>query len=146
MSKEGISSKAPVIRTEFWIEGDELDPDEFTRLIGVQPSRIGRKGALSANPMAAKRGVRIPQTFWFIEVEHNSYSMNDGIQALLTQIWPHREKLLEYLKTRPTVTVGINTTIHMDEDRPVYEITLDSIRKMAALECGFAINDIYPLQ
>lgn len=70
--------------------------------------------------------------------------MDEGIQILLAQIWPHREKVLEYLKTRPTITVGMNTTIHMDEDRPVYEISLDSIRKMAELGCGFAIDDIYP--
>lgn len=139
-------SRAPVTWTKFCIEGDELDPDAFTRLVGVQPSRIGRKGELSANPMAAKRGVKIPQTFWCIEVEHRSYSMDEGIQMLLAQIWPHREKVREYLQTRPTVTAGMNTTIHIDEDRPVYEISLDSIKKLAELDCPFMLNDIYPLE
>jgi hypothetical protein len=141
-----MSSKAPCIRTEFWIEGDELDPDVFTHLVGVQPSKIGRKGELSANPMAAERGVRIPQTFWCIEVEHTSYSMDEGIQVLLAQIWPSREKVLDYIKTRPSVTVGMNSTIHIDEDRPVYEISLNSIKKLAELECRFMLNDIYPLE
>ena len=141
-----MPSKAPCIRTEFWVEGDELDPDVFTHLVGVQPSKIGRKGELSANPMAAKRGVRIPQTFWCIEVEHPSYSMDEGIQVLLAQIWPHREKVLQYLKTRPTVAVGMNSTIHVHEDRPVYEVSLDSIKKLAALECRFMLNDIYPIE
>lgn len=141
-----MSSKAPVIRTEFFIEGDELDPDAFTRLVRVNPYRTGRKGELSANPMAAKRGVRIPQAFWCIEVEHNSYSMDEGIQALLNQIWPHREKVLEYVKTRPTLKMGMNSTIHIDEDRPVYEISLDSIKKLAELGCRFMLNDIYPLE
>lgn len=72
--------------------------------------------------------------------------MNESLQVLLAQIWPHREKLLEYLKTRPTVTVGMNSTIHIDEDRPVYEISLDSIKKLAELECPFMLNDIYPLE
>lgn len=146
MMKNDVSTKAPVIETKFCIVGDELDPDAFTRLVGVQPHRTGKKGELSANPMAAKRGVRIPQTFWCIEVEHRSYSMDEGIQALLAQIWPHREKVLEYLQARPTVTSGMNSTIHMGEDRPVYEISLDSIKKLAELECPFMLNDIYPLE
>lgn len=141
-----MTSRSPVIWTKLCIEGDELDPDEFTRLVGVQPNRTGRKGQLSANPMAAKLGVRIPQTFWCIEVEHNSYSMDEGIQVLLARIWPHRDKILEYVKHRPTVEMGINSTIHIDEDRPVYEISLDSIKKLAELGCRFMLNDIYPMQ
>ncbi len=140
-----MSSKPPVIWTEFFLEGDELDPDTFTQLVGVQPHRTGKKGDPSANPMAAKRGVRIPQTFWCIEVEHTSYSLDEGIQVLLAQIWPSREKVLNYIKARPSITVGMNSTIHIDEDRPVYEISLDSIKKLAELECRFMLNDIYPL-
>jgi hypothetical protein len=141
-----MSSKAPSIRTEFWIEGDELDPDAFTRLIGISPYSTGKKDELSSHPAAARQGVKNRSTFWFIEVEHSSYSMDEGIQALLAQIWPHREKVLQYLKTHPTVAVGMNSTIHVHEDRPVYEVSLDSIKKLAALECRFMLNDIYPLE
>ncbi len=140
-----MSSRAPVIRTEFFIEGDELDPDEFTRLLEIRPYRTGKKGELSSHPAAARQGVKNPSTFWFIEVEQNSYDMDEGVQTLLAQVWPHRDKIKEYLKTRPTVTVGMNTTIHIDKDRPVYEISLDSIKKLAELECRFMLNDIYPL-
>lgn len=138
-------SKAPVIETKFCITGDELDPDEFTCLVGIQPYRTGKKGELSSHPAAAKQGVKDRETFWCIEVEHQSYSMDESIQVLLAQVWPHRDKIKEYIKTRPTVAVGMNTTIHMDEDRPVYEISLDSIKKLAELECRFMLNDIYPL-
>lgn len=117
MTKD-MSSKPPIIWTEFFLEGDELDPDIFTQQVGVQPHRTGEKGDPSANPMAAKRGVRIPQTFWCLEVEHNSYSMDEGIQVLLGQIWPSREKVLDYIKTRPSVTVGINATIHSWRNTP----------------------------
>ncbi|TKB63407.1 MAG: DUF4279 domain-containing protein [Nitrospira sp.] len=145
MIGEDMSSRAPVIRTEFFIEGDELDPDEFTRLLEIRPYRTGKKGELSSHPAAARQGVKNPSTFWFIEVEQNSYDMDEGVQTLLAQVWPHRDKIKEYLKTRPTVTVGMNTTIHIDKDRPVYEISLDSIKKLAELECRFMLNDIYPL-
>lgn len=146
MIKDDMSPRAPVIRTEFWIEGNELDHEEFSRLVGFQPVRSGTKGDLSSNPMAATRGVRVPETYWLIEVERNSYSMDEGIQEMLTQIWPHREKVLEYLKIRPRVEMGITVVIHIDEDRPVYEISPDSIRKMADLGCSFMIDDIYPME
>ena len=101
---------------------------------------------MSDHPAAARQGVRNRATFWFIEVERNSYSMDEGIQAVLAQIWPHREKVLEYVKSRPALEMGVNTTIHMHEDRPVYEISLDSIKKLAELGCPFMLNDIYPMQ
>lgn len=145
MTKIDTSSRAPVIRTEFRIEGDGLDPDEFTQLVGLQAARSGRKGDLSTNLMAAQRGVRIPQTFWLIVNEDVSYSMDEGVQKVLTQIWPHRKNILHYVTARPRVEMEIYVVIHIGQDRPVYEISRDSIRKMAELDCSFAMGDIYPL-
>ena len=138
--------KAPVIETGFWIEGNELDPDEFTRLVGIQPYRTGKKDEISSHPAAAKLGVINSATFWFIEVERNTYSMDEGIQEVLGSIWLHRERILEYVHTRPSVKMGVTSTIHMYQDRPVYDISPDSIKKLADLGCGFMINDIYPLE
>lgn len=45
-----MSSKPPVIWTEFFLEGDELDPNAFTQLVRVQPHRTGKKGDPSVNP------------------------------------------------------------------------------------------------
>jgi hypothetical protein len=146
MMKGDMSPKAPVIGTEFWIEGNELDPDEFTRLVGIQPYRTGKKDDISSHPAAAKQGVKNRTTFWFIEVEHNTYSMDEGIQAVLRDIWSHRERILEYVHTRPSVKMGVKSVIHIYQDRPVYDISPDSIKKLADLGCGFMIGDIYPLE
>src|SRR5688572_5131238 len=135
--------KAPIIETKFWVEGDELDPDEFTHLTGLQPTRKGKKGELSLNPMAAKRGVRIPATFWVIEVERNTYSMDEGIQEVLGSIWPHRERILEYAHIRPSVKMGVTSVIHYSHDPPAYEVSRDSIEKLAYLGCEFGMGDIY---
>jgi hypothetical protein len=138
--------KAPVINTILWLGGEELDPDEFTLLVGLQPTWSGKKGELSSNPMAAKRGVRVSETFWRIEVEQETYSMDDGIQEVLIRMWPHREKVRTYLEARPSIRIGVIAAIHIYQNRPVYDFSPDSIKKLADLGCGFMIDDIYRLE
>jgi hypothetical protein len=138
--------KAPVINTILWLGGEEIDPDEFTLLVGLQPTWSGKKGELSSNPMAANQGVRVSETFWRIEIEQETYSMDEGIQEVLIRMWPHREKVRAYLVIHPSIRIGVTSVIHINQDRPVYDISLDSITKLAELGCGFMIDDIYRLE
>lgn len=140
------NSKAPVINTILWLGGEKLDPDEFTLLVELQPTWSGNKGELSSNPMAAKRGVRVQETFWRIEIEQETYSMDEGIQEVLNRMWPRREKVRAYRVIRPNIRMGVTSVIHINQDRPVYDISLDSITKLAELGCSFMIDDIYQLE
>ena len=88
----------PYIEACFQVAGAELDPDELTRLVGLQPTKSGRKGDPSANPKARKLGRTVPETFWAIEVERDSYNTDEGIQEIFGLIWPRREAIVEYLK------------------------------------------------
>lgn len=138
--------KAPVLGTSFWTRGEELDPDEFTCLVGIQPYSTGKKGEILSHPAAARQGFKSRETLWAIEVEHKTYSMDEGIQAVLRYIWPHREKVLDYTRARPSVEMGVTSAIHIYQDRPVYDISPDSIKKLADLGCSFMIDDIYRLE
>lgn len=140
-----MNSRAPRLRTIFWLAGDGLDPNEFSRLLTIQPTKSGRKGELVANPKVAKLGRTNPETHWEIDDERGSYSMDEGIQEVLGRIWPHREAIARYVRARPGVKMGFIVVIRMYEDRPVYEISMDSIRKLADLGCDFAIDDIYEI-
>ncbi|NOS82620.1 MAG: DUF4279 domain-containing protein [Nitrospira sp.] len=138
--------QAPIISTILWLGGEGLDPEEFTLLVGLQPTWSGKNGELSSNPMAAKRGVRVQETFWRIEIEQETYSMDEGIQDVLTRMWPYREKVRAYRVIRPNIRMGVTSVIHINQDRPVYDISLDSITKLAELGCSFMIDDIYQLE
>jgi len=138
-----MDSESPTILTRFWVVGDELDPDEFTRLVRLQPTASGRKGDPSANPNARKLGRTVPSTFWLIEVERTSYSTDEGIQEILSLIWSRRDDIVEYFKTRRSVKAGFTCVVRIYKDRPVYEVSRDSICKLAYLGCEFGMDDIY---
>ena len=138
-----MDSESPTILTRFWVVGDELNPDVFTRLVGLQPTGSGRKGDPSANPTARKLGRTVPKTFWEIEVERNSYNTDEGIQEVLGLIWPRRETIVEFLNARPSMKAGFLLVVHIHHDPPAYEVNRDSIQKLASLGCEFAMDDIY---
>ena len=138
-----MDSKRPYIRTKFWIAGEKLDPNDFSRLIGIQPTKSGKKGDLVDNPEARDRGRTLPETFWRIEVVRDSYDTDEGIQEILGLIWPQRDAIKEYLKARPSLQAGFTCVVRIHKDRPVYKVSPDSICKLAYLGCEFGMDDIY---
>ena len=139
-------STSPEIRWHFRVEGDELDPEEFTRLVGIQPIAYGKKGEPSPHPSLQKLGHTIPETFWEIKITRNSYSTDEGMQELWGLIWEKREAIVEYLQGRPEVHIGVLVGVTIYEDRPVYELSPDTIKKLAYLGAKFVMDDIYDLR
>ena len=136
----------PYIETRFQVAGAELDPDELTPLVRLQPTASGKKGDLSPKPAPGKQGQTVLEPFWRIEVARDSYSTDEGIQEILSLIWEWREALAGYLKARPSVTAGFTLMVKIIYYRPVYEISLDSLRKLAYLGCDFRIDEVCDLR
>lgn len=120
----------PYIETRFEVAGEELEPDELTNLVGIQ-----------ATASAAK-----PNRFWRMEVVRDSYSTDEGIQEILDLIWGRREALRDYIRARPSVKSHFILVVKIIYYRPVYELSVDTLRKLAYLECDFQIENVYDLR
>jgi len=138
-----MGCEKPHITTKFWVEGDELKPDELTRLIGIQPTRSGEKGELSPYPAARQRGKMNSTSFWGIEIERDSLTIEEGIQEILSLIWDRREVVVDYLENKPTVDASVLLVVHYSDNPPKYEVSRDSVQKLAALGISFGMDDIY---
>jgi hypothetical protein len=138
-----MDKESPEIRTYFWIGGDNLNPEEFTQVIGISPTDSGVKGTPSPHPTLREQGKTTPWTFWKINLNENSYNTDEVIQKLLSRVWHRRDAILEYVRSKPGVEVGVLIAISIYDDRPVYELSRDTIGKLAYLGCDFAIDDIY---
>ena len=133
----------PYIEACFQVAGAELDPDELTRLVGLQPTKSWKKDDPSAHLALRKQGQSVLEAFWRIEVARDSYDTDEGIQEILGLIWPQRDAIKEYLKARPSLQAGFTCVVRIHKDRPVYKVSPDSICKLAYLGCEFGMDDIY---
>ncbi len=149
MRKVGVpkmEDAKPTINTTFWLEGDRLDLDFFTTEIGIQPTYTMKKGWLSSNPTLRESGHKNPSTMWEINHKFQSYSMDEGVQKVLSIIWEKRDQILDYVRDSADVEVGIRSAIWIYEDRPVYDLSADTIQRLAYLECNFCIDDVYDMR
>ena len=131
--------------TTVWVEGDGLDPDEFTRMVDIQPTETTRKGELSPHPAARAKGWKSSGTSWKINFERPSDRMDEEVQKILDVIWGKRDRILNYVRNKPDVRVAVMSTPHIYEDgvEPVYELSIDTIHKLAYLRCEFGMDDVY---
>ncbi len=136
----------PTINTTFWVEGDGLDPDVFTMGIGIQPTYTMKKGRLSSNPTLRESGHKNPSTMWEINHKFQTYSMDEGVKEVLNVIWEKRDVILDYVRDHVDVEVGIRSAIWIHEDRPVYDLSANTICRLAYLECEFCIDDVYDMR
>lgn len=78
---------------DFAIRGEHLDPDEITRLMGVQPSRAFRAG----EEYASKNGSRLrrPWTVWHLRTPHvvDPELFGREIVALLERLEPQADAI-----------------------------------------------------
>ena len=81
---------------ELRIVGEALDPDEVTRVLGIVPPRVARKGA----PKVAGAASRWTANMWGHEVlpvgRDDWSSLEDGIALLIGTFSPVRDRLLTY--------------------------------------------------
>ncbi len=140
-----MEQEGPTFNTTFWVEGDGLNPDEFTGVIGIQPTETTRKGELSPHPAARAKGWKSPTTSWSMNFERPSDRMDEEVQKILDVIWEKRDHILDYVRDKSDVKVGVTSTPHIYEDgvEPVYDLSVDTIQKLAYIGCDLGMDDVY---
>lgn len=131
--------------TTIWVLGDGLNPDEFTRVVGIPPTEITRKGEISPHPAARAKGWKSPVTSWQVNINRPAYHMDEEVQNILEVIWAKRDQILVYMRKQPDVQIGVKSTPHIYEggEELVYELSLHTIRKLAYMGCNFGMDDVY---
>jgi len=127
-------SKEPQISACFVISGNGFNTDECTRAIGREPTEIG-------HPKEGERP-EINDTEWIIDTgKLKLYSVDEVVSSLMEDVWPHRERIETFLK-QTALKGSFCCFVTIFEERPLYELSEETMRKMAALGCDFSM-DIY---
>jgi hypothetical protein len=130
----------PLITSFFAIGDINLDPDECTRLVGLNPTTTSQaipKGFLPNGK------VRIKDATWSIRFDKEPvWGIDEGLHRILDILWPQRDRVVEFLGTTGfSALFGTNVTIHAS--RPLYSLSPKTIRRMSffGLEYLFDIFD-----
>lgn len=128
-------------RAYFGLAGYHFNPDDITKLLGIDPTSINAAGANSGldKPVISSWELSTETVTDDVDI----YKLTDD---LLKQLEPHKEKLLQVIKNHnlsPRLGVELVLSIDKDEDSPEVGFGGRTTRFMA--DIGAFINVDYKL-
>ena len=140
-----MQQERSTFNTTFWVRGDALDPGEFTRVIGIQPAQTRKKGELSSHPTLRAIGRKNLDTSWCINLRRQSDNMDAEVQQMLRLLWEKRDRIRDYVRDKSDVEVEVSSTPTIPEQcfAPVYDLSVQTVQKLAYLGCIFWMDDVY---
>lgn len=128
-------------RVHFTLAGYHFDPDDITRLLGIQPTSINAAGAASGldKPVISSWELSTDTVIGDVDVY-------DLTAKLIKQVEPAREKILQVIKSHnlsPRIEVVLVLSTDSDESVPEVGFGARTIRFLA--DIGAFINVDYRL-
>ena len=133
---------SPRITTTFVISGADLDPAGCTRRIGLEPTDVCAEAKVTGRLVpSGEPYVRKP--YWSIEFpKQKSYSTDEGLTRLLDLLWPKRVQIVEYLG-QTGYKAAFVSSVTIEEDRPLYELSAETLKRLAYFNVGWGLDVIY---
>lgn len=132
---DGVLSKTPELTTYFSISGWDLDPESCTSALGLKPSEVWRqkhKHLLDHKDL--------PSVSWSLgEKNQREFSVSKAVEAVLDLVWPARERVIRFVSGKNFI-VGVTCSVTIYEDRPIYDLSKETISRLAVLDCEFCLD------
>jgi hypothetical protein len=121
-------------RLTLGIHGEDLDPDEISRLLGCAPSTAHRRGD------ACRGGPPWPRGAWLLSVEGKSPTGPEELVQLLLASLPADDGLWANLRSRFRLQLSFG--IFTERWNRGFDLSADAVRRINALGAGLGF-DIY---
>jgi hypothetical protein len=128
-------------RAYFMLAGYHFNPDDVTRLLALEPTKIDASGATSGldNPVLSTWELSTDTITDDVDV----YKLTD---TLITQIEPVKEKILQVIKSHNlSPRIGVVLVLSVDKDASVPEVGFGARTIRFLAEIGAFINVEYEL-
>lgn len=119
-------------RLTLGIHGDDLDPDEISRVLGCAPSRAHRRGD------ARRCGIPWPRGAWLLSVEAESPTGPEELVHRLLDRLPADAAVWADLRRRYQVRLGFG--IFTERWNRGFELSPEAIRRIDALGVGVGFD------
>jgi len=121
---------------ELSVYGSDLEPDEVTRLLGIQPDTTWRRG----DPRGSRRTAFFDYGCWRIETGiAEEADMNEQLKVLLARLGTHEETLKAM---RPPFDLEFGCVIYLDGPLPILHVDADTLQRISHLGAELDI-DLY---
>lgn len=128
-------SAAPLIKASFCISGRDFDPALVTRELGIEATSIWKQ---SDQQLRAR--LDLDNIGWYLTIEDKeSRSVSVAVEHLLQRVLPVAARLPEVLR-QTCARAGVEVTVTITEDRPVYDVSQSAIKDLATLDCSFGLD------
>lgn len=136
---EATDFSDPLITTTFVIEGDDLDPAECSRRIGLEPTGASDQRKVTGHLVpSGEPYVRKP--FWLVKLNKRpSDSIGDELNELLAILWPHRHEIVRYLQETGH-EAGFSSSVTIEENRPLYELTAETLSRLSFFKVDWILD------
>lgn len=128
-------------RAHFTLSGYHFNPDDITRLLGIEPTSVNAAGANSGldKPVISS---------WELSTETiiDDFDVYDLTNELIKQIEPVKEKILEVIKSHNlSPRIGVVLVLSVDKNETVPDVGFGARTIRFLAEIGAFINVDYKL-
>ncbi len=129
------NEKAPDISVSFVIGSNDLDPDQCSHVLGLEPTTVWRQ------KREHLRGIpQVPNVQWVLSTgKVRGYTIDEPLSLLLETLWPHKAAVLEFVSDA-RAECFVTCTVTITCDRPLYEISVANLLKLAELRAPFRMD------
>ena len=132
---EASGEAANTIRCSFSLSGRDFDPDACIREIGVEGAEVWRQ----RRPQLAQRA-DLPNVEVSFEVGPEPFeSVDDAVRVVLARVAPATPQILACV-AKHGLKASMTAMIKVYTERPLYELSPESMRVMAELGATFSID------
>jgi len=130
-----VDAGAPDVTAHFFVAGRDFDSAGVTKSLGLEPTEIWQQ----PRPELRKR-TDLANVCWKYGFKKKPFtSISDAVNEVLEVVWPLRDHVARYV-SKNRVQVGIECTVTIHADRPVYELSSTVISRLADLRCEFLLD------
>ena len=127
----------PRLTTYLYIAGRDFEPEICTSTLGIDPTQIWRQKLKHL-----EHRIDLPNISWRLgRSKRPLYSVSEAVEEVLDLVWPAREKLKMFIESHD-FEVGIECSVTIFDDRPVYELLPHTIQRLAVIGCRFGLDII----
>lgn len=128
-------------RAHFTLSGYHFNPDDITRLLGIEPTSVNAAGAHSGldNPVISS---------WELSTETviDDFDVYDLTNELIKQIEPVKEKILQVIKSHNlSPRIGVVLVLSVDKNETVPDVGFGARTIRFLADIGAFINVDYKL-
>jgi len=117
------------------LSGRDFDPDECTRAIGLEPTKIWQQ-----RHEHLRARTDLDNVNWSVGIdEATGGTVSSAVDELLDRVWANRDAIVAHARSRG-LRITLSCAVRIHTDAPEYLLAADTIGRVAELGAEFVLD------